>query len=150
MKKFTWAHGIIVAMLAFVIFILGMIFYFTQNWQNAEMVSDNYYEEELNYQQIIDAKNRADALPEQPRYEQTSQGVKLLFPKSFSNANATYHFDLYRTDDKNLDIKKDFQLEADNTFTIPNEVLVPGHYTLKLHWKQGGQDYQKDYDILWK
>lgn len=150
MKKFTWAHGIIVAMLSFMLFILGMIFYFTQNWQNAEMVSDNYYEEELNYQQIIDAKNRADALPEQPRYEQTSQGVKLLFPKSFSNANATYHFDLYRTDDKNLDIKKDFQLEADNTFTIPNEVLVPGHYTLKLHWKQEGQDYQKDYDILWK
>ena len=150
MKKFTWAHGIIVAMLSFMLFILGMIFFFTQNWQNAEMVSDNYYEEELHYQTIIDAKNRANALVEQPKYEITNNGIKLSFPQNINNANTTFHFDLYRTDDKNLDIKKDFQLEVGNAYIIPSKVLVPGNYTLKLHWKQSGLDYQKDYDVLWK
>lgn len=150
MKKITWAHGIIAAMLSFMLFILGMIFFFTQNWQNAEMVSDNYYEEELNYQKIIDAKNRANTLSEKPKYEQMENGIKITFPETITNANSSFHFDLYRTDDKQLDVKKDFTLEKNNTFIIPSEVLVKGHYTLKLHWIQNQQDYQIDYDVVWK
>lgn len=150
MKKFTWAHGIIAAMLAFIIFILGMIFFFARDWQNAEMISDNYYEEELVYQKVIDAKQRVNALKEKPKYIQTEKGITIVFPQTVNNANSSFYFNLFRTDDQRFDVKKDFRLEFGNSFTIPGEILLKGHYTLKVHWVQNAQEYQIDYDVLWK
>ena len=64
--KFNWGHGILVALVSFIIFIVGLVVYFTQTMQNSELITDNYYQEELMYQQVIDAKNRAAALEEFP------------------------------------------------------------------------------------
>ena len=150
MKKFTWGHGIVLALAAFIIFILSMIFFFSRGWQNAEMVSEDYYADELAYQQTIDAKQRADQLTEKPEYYQDRNGIKITFPPSVNNNSAKVRFDLFRTDDQRLDVKKDIKLDAQNAIVIPAKILAPGNYTLKLHWNTGGKDYQIDYDVLWK
>lgn len=148
-KKFTWGHGVVVALLCFIGFILFMIFIFPNGQQNSELITDNYYEEELAYQNVIDAKNRADKLPEKPKYEQLPAGIKITFPLDINPGNAKVRFDLFRTDDKRLDVKKDVELSADNSFTIPAKVLAVGNYTLKVHWKKDNLDYQTDYDVVW-
>ncbi len=56
MKNFSWGHGVVIALAAFIIFILSMLFLFPNGQKNSEMVTDNYYEEELQYQDVIDAK----------------------------------------------------------------------------------------------
>ncbi len=56
MKKLNWGHGLAIALGCFIIFILSLIFIFPMGKQNAEMISNNYYEEELQYQDVIDAK----------------------------------------------------------------------------------------------
>lgn len=61
MKKFTWGHGIAIALGSFMLFILGIIFFgaqmlFPDGNDNSDLVSDNYYENELAYQEVIDAK----------------------------------------------------------------------------------------------
>ena len=56
LKKFTWGHGVALALGLFIIFILSMIFYFTSTWKNSELITDDYYEAELAYQDVIDAK----------------------------------------------------------------------------------------------
>lgn len=148
-KKFTWGHGIVVALGCFIAFILFMIFIFPNGQQNSEMITDDYYEEELVYQNVIDAKNRADKLPEKPKYEQQPYGIKITFPQDINRSNAATRFELFRTDDQRLDVKKDVQLSADNSFTIPAKILAPGNYTLKVHWKKDNLDYQTDYDVVW-
>lgn len=77
MKNLSWGHGVMIALLAFIIFILSMLFLFPNGQQNSEMVSDNYYEEELLYQQVIDAKGRADKLVNKPVYSQNSNGITI-------------------------------------------------------------------------
>ncbi len=150
MKKFTWGHGVIVALGLFIGFILFMIFVFPSGQQNSELITDNYYEEELNYQKVIDAKNSADQLTEKPVFEQIPEGLKISFPKDYNNENSKFNFDLFRTDDQRLDIKKEFQLTSDNSFTIPAKVLAKGNYTLKIHWTKDNKNYQRDYDVVWK
>ena len=49
--------------------------------QNSEMISNNYYEEELEYQKVIDAKKNAAKLENQPTYQVTSEGIQITFPK---------------------------------------------------------------------
>lgn len=132
------------------IFILSMIFIFSRGWQNAEMVSDNYYEEELAYQDIIDAKNNADNLPVKPLFNQSSEGIKITFPQNLPVDNSKVNFHLFRTDDAKLDVDKNVNLDQNNAIVIPGKIIFPGSYTLKIRWEQNKKPYQMDYDILWK
>ena len=150
MKNFSWGHGVVIALFAFIVFILSMLFLFPSGQKNSEMVTDNYYEEELQYQDVIDAKKRADTLQEKPIYSQDTNGIKIHFPKDYNNTNTTVKFVLNRTDDQNLDIKKSTQLDPNQSFTIPSHVLSKGNYTLRLMWTKDKTDYRLDYDVIWK
>jgi len=150
MKNFSWGHGVVIALFAFIVFILSMLFLFPNGQKNSEMVTDNYYEEELKYQDVIDAKKRADDLQEKPVYSQEKNGIKITFPKEYDNTNTTVKFVLNRTDDQNLDIKKSVQLDAAHSIFIPGQVLKVGNYTLRLMWTKDKADYRMDYDVIWK
>lgn len=149
MKKFTWGHGIAVALGSFMLFILLLIFFFTRGYQNSELITENYYEEELQYQNVIDAKNNADALPEKPIYKQDAKGIALAFPADINNGNAKFKIDLHRSEDKNLDIIKEMTLDSNNSIFIPAKVLVKGNYVLRVSWVKRNKNYQLDYDLVW-
>ena len=127
-----------------------MVFLFPNGQKNSEMVTDKYYEEELLYQSVIDAKKRADELAEKPAYSQSAEGIKLTFPKDINNTNTVVSFVLNRSDDQNLDVKKTVKLDGTNSFVIPSSVLKNGNYTLRLHWIKDKIDYRLDYDVIWK
>lgn len=149
-KNFNWGHGIIIGLGSFIAFILFMIFIFPNGQQDADMVSDNYYADELNYQQVIDAKKNAQLLKESLQYQQLPTGIKINYPESITPDSSKVHFDLYRTNDSNLDVKKDLNLDPQKSFTIPKQILSPGSYTLKVKWTQDKKPYQIDYDVQWK
>ena len=148
--KLSWGHGVVIALGCFIVFILSMIFFFPIGKDNSELITDNYYEEELHYQDIIDAKNAADQLTAKPDLKLTSEGIIITFPEDINNNNSKFNFYLYRTNDQNLDIKKDFSLNEVNAMEIPKTVLVAGDYMLKLKWIKENKNYQIDYNIKWK
>ncbi len=149
MKNFSWGHGVVLALFAFIVFILSMMFLFPNGQKNSEMVTDNYYEEELKYQDVIDAK-KEQMTCRKTVYSQNTNGIKITFPKEYNNSNTTVKFVLNRTDDQNLDIKKSVQLDAQQSFTIPAQVLKMGNYTLRLNWTKDKTEYRIDYDVIWK
>ena len=149
-KKFNWGHGIMLALASFILFILFMILIFPQGQQNAEVISDHYYEDELAYQDVINAKNNADELSTKPVFTQNNQGITITFPQNIDPDGGKANFLLFRTNDSNLDVKKDVELSANHSFTIPAKILADGSYTLKIKWMTGKKLYQIDYDVLWK
>jgi len=149
MKNLNWGHGLAIALGCFMLFILFLIFIFPMGKQNAEMISNNYYEEELKYQDIIDAKNNAAKLEKTPTYEATTEGLLITFPETIKVDENVANFILFRTEDSNLDVKKEVTLQH-NLFLIPAKVISKGSYTLKLKWTENKKPYQVDYDILWK
>ena len=138
-----------IALGCFILFILFLIFIFPMGKQNAEMISNNYYEEELQYQDIIDAKNNAAKLEKKPTYKATTEGILITFPETIKVDENIANFVLFRTEDSNLDVKKEVTLQH-NLFLIPAKVISKGSYTLKLKWKENKKPYQVDYDISWK
>ena len=138
-----------IALGCFILFILFLILVFPIGKQNADMISDNYYEEELKYQDVIDAKENAAQLKEIPAYKATANGMEITFPESIKADDNKVEFILFRTEDSNLDIKKELNLE-NHKFVIPKKVVFPGSYTLKLKWTENKKPYQVDYDVLWK
>ena len=148
-SKFHWGHGILVALGIFMVFILSLIYYFSNRFTNSELVADNYYEEELRYQDVIDAKKNSAALIHQPTLIQNKACLGVQFPAEYNNQNSQFNYHLFRTDDAVLDLKDKFELNAANNFQIPASFLKPGSYTLKIQWAQGSKKYQIDYNIIW-
>ena len=72
MKKFTWGHGIAIALGSFICFILYLILIFPIGKQNSELVTESYYEDELAYQKVIDAKANADNQKTKPFFARRS------------------------------------------------------------------------------
>ena len=126
-----------------------LIFIFPIGKQNSELVTENYYEDELSYQKVIDAKNNAETLATKPQYAQLPYGIRVAFPKDINNENAKIEYYLYRTNDKTQDKTGSVQLDADNSFLIPKNFMIPGSYTLKVLWTKDKKDYQVDYDVEW-
>lgn len=150
-KNFNWGHGIVVALGVFIAFILFMIFIFPNGQKNSEMVSDNYYEEELQYQDVINAKKNADLLAQKPAYLQFKDGIRINFPQEIIPDHNQINFVLFRTDDSNLDVKKSLPIDFHtHSILIPSKIIFPGSYTLKIKWEQNKKPYQIDYDVLWK
>lgn len=148
-KKFSWGHGVVLALGSFIAFILFLIFVFSHGMKNSELISDNYYQDELTYQDVIDAKTNADELADKPSFSQTPSGITITFPSGTVPDNQEVDFDLFRTDDSNLDVHKKIELNSQKKFTIPSKVIVAGSYTLKLKWQQNKKPYQVDYDVVW-
>ena len=149
-KKLTWGHGVAIALASFIAFILFMIFVFSNGMQNSELISDNYYHDELTYQDVINAKNNADKLSEKPIYKQTSEGIAIIFPENNAPENSKVNIELFRTEDSNLDVKKELTLNEKNEIIIPATVINKGSYTLKVKWNKNKTPYQIDYDVQWK
>lgn len=149
LKNFTWGHGIVVALGSFMIFILSLIWYFTSTWKNSELITDNYYEEELAYQNVIDAKNKAVKLKELPIYQQNASGINVIFPSEINNSNSKFRIDLHRAEDQKLDIIREMKLDQRNSIFIPAKVLAKGNYVLRVMWKKDNEEYQLDYDLIW-
>lgn len=150
--KFHWGHGLALAMAAFIIFILSMIFFFPNGQENSELVANDYYQEELSYQEVIDAKHNAELLPKelQPEYVQNEEGIKVIFPDKIVDKDSRVRFHLYRIDNQRLDIKKATTLDIKNAFFIPKNILVTGGYILKVYWQREGKKYQIDYELTWR
>ena len=150
MKKFTWGHGIALALACFIGFILYLIFIFPIGKQTSDLVSDNYYQDELEYQKVIDAKKNADQLSQKPFFAQLPYGIRIAFPKETIDAGQQVHFELYSTNDKEKDKKQNVNIDSNNSFLVPKEMLSTGSYTLKVRWKKSDIDYQVDYELVWK
>lgn len=149
LKKFTWGHGVALALGLFIIFILSMIFYFTSTWKNSELITDDYYEAELAYQDVIDAKSLANGLSEKPQYSQDKMGIRITFPQEYNNLNTQFSIDLHRAEDQKLDVIKEMELDGRNSLFIPAAVLAKGNYVLRVHWTRAEKNYQLDYDLVW-
>lgn len=149
-KKFNWGHGIVLALGSFMAFILFMILVFPNGQQGSELVTEHYYNEELQYQTIIDSKNNADQLAEKPIFAQNQDGIKITFPNAILPDQLKANINLFRTNDALLDVVKDLSLDAQNSITIPAKVMSEGSYTLKLKWQKDKKPYQLDYDVQWK
>ena len=64
------------------------------------------------------------------------QGMKIQFPVNLVADNKKVNFELFRTDDANLDVKKELHLDNQNSILIPEKVIKKGSYTLKVKWSQ--------------
>jgi hypothetical protein len=130
--KLNWGTGIVLAFVGFIAFI--MYFIITMNVDNKydhDLVSEDYYGEELKYQNDIDKLKNAKALVTDISYEKTANGLKIIFPKELECKNITGKLFLYRPSNKQLDFDTAISLSKPYLL-IPDKRLVDGRWNIKV------------------
>lgn len=139
--KINWGTGIIIAFILFISFIMYFVINMNVNKKyDHDLVTEDYYQEELLHQKEIDKVDNAKELTENVSWEKTNDGIVILFPKNLEYKNITGQVFLYRPSNKKLDSEINISL-SDHYLLIPKTRLLDGRWNIKVDWKYNGKSY---------
>lgn len=144
--KFHWGHAVIVYFSAFVLFMLFMVYQCVR--QDFDLVTEDYYAQEIGYQSDIDAQQRANNLATPATIALHDKILAINIPaQAMAEAGEIY---LFRPSATALDKKYALKTEADGSQFLDLSALTTGAYNVQLRWKSGGVDYQATQRIIIK
>lgn len=139
--KINWGTGIVIAMVLFMIFILQFVYRVTfMDKYDHHLVSDDYYRDELHFQEEIDKEENAKTLDQNLVIESTQNGIELIFPENMEDEQIEGTAYFKRLSNDKLDFKKEIRVQ-NHRFTIPKDNLVEGKWEVKIDWKYKGKEY---------
>lgn len=143
--KLTWGHKIAGVYLFFVAGILFLVFKATN--EDFDLVTKDYYGEELKYQQVIDQAANASKLSAPVAIEKGKGELKVIFPAEMKDKRKTVDFYLYYPADAKKDFRKTLDIN-DNIFTTALPDGMKGLYEVKLLWQADNVKYYYEQKIF--
>lgn len=139
--KINWGTGLVIGMALFVSFILYFVIRIsTEKKFDYDLVTEEYYKQEMFLQGEIDAQENSFMLKEKIRGEKTPDGWLLTFPADLDYTAITGVVSMYRPSDKRLDF--DLPLKFSNgQVLIPESRMVAGRWNTIINWEYKGKSY---------
>ena len=147
--KINWGTGIVLAFIAFISFI--MYFVINMNVQEKydhDLVTDSYYEEELQYQSNINKLRNAQKLAENVAIEKTDLGIEIRFPKTLATEKIKGKVFLYRPSNRKFDFETLISLST-HTLLIPDKDLLGGRWNLTVDWTYEKEEYLYKKELMY-
>jgi len=141
MKKISWGIGIALGIIAFVVISITMTVIFMT--QDVSLVSDNYYEKSLSYQEEIDKQSRTKSLDEQVKINFNGELVTISLPSDYISKDISGEIFFYRPSNPKLDFTLPLQL-LEGSQNIPVGRLEKGFWRIKLNWMMDGNRYYNE------
>ena len=141
--KINWGYGIMVLYISFALAILFLVYKCTQH--PVDLVSPDYYDKEIKFQQQYDKEQNATALstPLQLNVNAENKTVELNFPTAANSTVLKGSIYFMRpdnsADDKTIAISA---YDAHNQ-TIDYSNWKKGLYRVEVNWNDGVKDYYK-------
>jgi nitrogen fixation protein FixH len=144
--KIHWGTGLAIVFSIFAVGILIMV-RISMN-REVDLVSDDYYQQELLHQDQIESERRSNDLSERPSIRVASGDVALKLPKCFSPDSTSGTLTFYRPADRHKDFVIKLRLDTSNTQLVPTSSLQKGLWKLKVRWAHHHQDYYHEEAIV--
>jgi hypothetical protein len=146
LSKITHAGNIIIAGFIGMIFFMSFLVYSSIN-ENIDMVSKNYYEEELVFQNKIDAKENALPFANDYAISQVEKQILLQLPQPLA-ANATSASVVFYCL-ANSKFDKTVILKANTTglYTIDTKDFNKANYKVKVSIEANNKNYYKEMNL---
>ncbi len=139
--KINWGTGIVIAIALFMAFILYFVITMTTSKEfEHDLVIEDYYKQEIGFQDELDARNNAAQLTEKVSIEKAANGVLIYIPEAWSANIQNGSVSFYRVNNKAFDFEKELQL-SNHQMLIPESELVQGRWDISLYWEMEGKAY---------
>jgi len=107
------------------------------------LVTENYYAEEIKYQEHIDKVSNANATEGKVMsFDAIDRTVQLELP-----VGATGVLHLFRPSDARLDKKINVEIKSTGPKIFPLSGLEPGYWKMKMEWEANGMAFYEEKEI---
>lgn len=134
-----WPYGIIVTFVLFISATIGLVI--MACGQKADLVSADYYEQEIRFQSQLDRAARARAVPAAVSYEAASHQIKIELPANRSDRASAGRIQLYRPSSANLDRKFNLDLNPQGVQCLDASALASGLWKVRVSWTEAHQEF---------
>ena len=139
----SWGKKIAIFYTVFAVSMLSAVIF--ASMQNFHLVSEDYYQEEIAYENRIQEIKNVQELGEEVQVEQVSDSeFSFSFPESAQEAVGLIQF--YRPSDAGLDQAFPIKL-ADGKQLIPVDELAGGNWQVQIQWVQDGKAFYQELDV---
>lgn len=140
----NWGAKIVLGMIAFMLFIIGMVVYMFKQHGNDGLVEDDYYERGINYDQEYNAKKNTLDDDAVPVIKITENQIIIQLKEA-----ADYQLLLMRPSSSKKDRRsKGKTMGEEHLIIIESGDLDKGHWSLNISWQMNGKNYQYKKDFM--
>lgn len=137
----SWGWKIALFYGSFVAFMLFMVFMAVR--QDFDLVSEDYYEQEIAYQDRIDQMNNAAADGQEVTITKSDAGYELAFTGKAENVKVQF----FRPSDESKDVVLE-EASVEEPFVVAADRFSMGKYLVKVEWRSNGKTYFQEQNLF--
>jgi hypothetical protein len=138
----NWGKGIVITFIAFIAIMVTMVI-ISVRMEGIELVTENYYEEEIKYQEQIDKEASTLALDREAlKFDGSTKALILDLP-----IGAKGTLNLFRPSDIELDQELPVEILEDGEKSVYIGDLKAGYWKVQLSWEENGESYYQEKKI---
>lgn len=141
----NWGHKLTLAFCTFVVFMFVMVYKSMKT--DFQLVTKEYYKDELAYQQVIDGTNRANNLSGALEVTQAHNELIIQLPMEMKGKAISGNIWLYCSSDDKKDRRLDLTVDENGRQTVSTKNILPANYLLKVTWKANELNYYNEQHI---
>jgi nitrogen fixation protein FixH len=142
--KLGWGTRIAILYCGFVVLIIVLVAGSMR--QSFDLVTPDYYSQELKYQDVIDAGKNQTALSAPLQISTGERSITINFPSEFLsksiNGTVQFYSPVNSAWDKQLDIAV-----VNNVMNVQKSILRPTRYIVKVSWQADSKKYYQESEL---
>jgi hypothetical protein len=140
----SWGNKLLLVFVGFGMLITTLVYKCMQH--NFELVSKDYYNDELRYQDKIDGVHNANKLSN-VQIAQTPEEVSIQLPKELNGLATTGQVWFYCPTKASDDRKIPVEADDNGMFKIDKKKLARTNYQVKLSWQTGDDKFYNEQSL---
>jgi len=142
----SWGNKLLLVFIAFT----GLMSYMTYRCVTTpvELVANEYYQDELAYQNVIDGEKNANALSRKINIRQEAGKILVEFPPEMMSSHLTGTILFYNAANLSRDRSVKLNVLSGGKITLESSLLGPGQFTVKITWNANNKDYYSEQNIM--
>ncbi|GAB3432902.1 FixH family protein [Niabella aquatica] len=143
----SWGYRVIIILIVFLAGMISMVYISMR--QTNEVIDANYYEQEMKYQSVIDAKKNLHALADTVAIQTAEGYVQIHFPEAATTQLDSGNIQFMRLSDSKSDKRIQMKEESGSLYKIPVASFSKGLYKVRIEWSNSGTAYyhEQSYNI---
>jgi hypothetical protein len=141
----NWGNKLVVVFIVFGIFI-GYLVYRAVTTKY-DLVSKDYYKDELRYQDKLDRIKNASKISE-VKIDQDVDAIILHLPQEQKGLVVSGEVYFYCITDDRKDFRTSLQVDSTNTQVVLKKLLQKGAFDVKINWQRGTDLYYFEKKVL--
>jgi hypothetical protein len=144
--KLDWGTGVAAGIILFVLLTATLVAIAMSN--RVDLVTDQYYDRGIAYQERINSLRRTAARDEKPLVSISPDDLVIEFPRQSSDATPAGTITMYRPADKTRDVVLRVDPDSAGIQHIGTRSLDRGLWKLQISWHEADQDYYTEQPVM--